>query len=138
IAVMTSLNRDGDVIAECIKRFGYLAPRGSSSSGGFFSLGGVGRGNPPSRGCPFHNYGPPGAEKRGTTAPKHLPPENRPGHLLLSHFNETQDSVEELGRISDSPPFHARPCIASSANLGNARCLRGAPSRPPAAIADHT
>ena len=38
IAVMTSLNRDGDVIAECIKRFGYLAPRGSSSRGGFRAL----------------------------------------------------------------------------------------------------
>jgi len=38
IAVMTSLNRDGDVIAECIRRFGYLAPRGSSSRGGFRAL----------------------------------------------------------------------------------------------------
>src|SRR5262245_3855637 len=43
IAVMTSLNRDGEAIAQCIKRFGYLAPRGSSSRGGFRALGEMAR-----------------------------------------------------------------------------------------------
>jgi len=38
IAVMTSLNRDGEAIAQCIKRFGYVAPRGSSSRGGLRAL----------------------------------------------------------------------------------------------------
>jgi lysophospholipid acyltransferase (LPLAT)-like uncharacterized protein len=38
IAVMTSLNRDGDYIARTINRFGYLAPRGSSSRGGSRAL----------------------------------------------------------------------------------------------------
>ena len=38
IVVMTSMNRDGDAIAECIQRFGYGAARGSSSRGGFRAL----------------------------------------------------------------------------------------------------
>ena len=38
IVVMTSQNRDGDAIAECITRFGYGAARGSSSRGGFKAL----------------------------------------------------------------------------------------------------
>ena len=31
IVVMTSMNRDGEAIAQCIQRFGYGAARGSSS-----------------------------------------------------------------------------------------------------------
>jgi lysophospholipid acyltransferase (LPLAT)-like uncharacterized protein len=38
IAVMTSMNRDGEAIAHCIQRFGYTAPRGSSSRGGLRAL----------------------------------------------------------------------------------------------------
>jgi lysophospholipid acyltransferase (LPLAT)-like uncharacterized protein len=38
IAVMTSMNRDGEAIAQCIQRFGYSAPRGSSSRGGLRAL----------------------------------------------------------------------------------------------------
>jgi lysophospholipid acyltransferase (LPLAT)-like uncharacterized protein len=38
IVVMTSMNRDGDAIAQCILRFGYGAARGSSSRGGFRAL----------------------------------------------------------------------------------------------------
>jgi hypothetical protein len=38
IVVMTSLNRDGDAIAQCIQRFGYGAARGSSSRGGIRAL----------------------------------------------------------------------------------------------------
>jgi lysophospholipid acyltransferase (LPLAT)-like uncharacterized protein len=38
IVVMTSMNRDGDAIAQCIQRFGYGAARGSSSRGGFRAL----------------------------------------------------------------------------------------------------
>src|SRR5262245_62650623 len=38
IVVMTSMNRDGDAIAQCIQRFGYGAARGSSSRGGFKAL----------------------------------------------------------------------------------------------------
>src|SRR5262249_19273619 len=93
---------------------------------------------PPRAGPRLYNLWAPRGEISCPTQPHTSPPQNPPGPLFLFHFKETQDSVEELGRISDSPPFHARPCIASSANLGNARCLRGAPSRPPAAIADHT
>ena len=33
IVVMTSMNRDGESIAQCIQRFGYEAARGSSSRG---------------------------------------------------------------------------------------------------------
>jgi len=60
IAVMTSLNRDGDVIAECIKRFGYLAPRGSSSRGGFRALGEMAREIRQGRDCAFTIDGPRG------------------------------------------------------------------------------
>src|SRR5262249_45432095 len=38
IVVMTSMNRDGDAIAQCILRFGFGAARGSSSRGGFRAL----------------------------------------------------------------------------------------------------
>jgi lysophospholipid acyltransferase (LPLAT)-like uncharacterized protein len=38
IVVMTSLNPDGEAIAQCIRRFGYGAARGSSSRGGFRAL----------------------------------------------------------------------------------------------------
>jgi len=38
IVVMTSMNRDGEAIAQCIQRFGYGAARGSSSRGGFKAL----------------------------------------------------------------------------------------------------
>jgi len=60
IAVMTSLNRDGDVIAECIKRFGYLAPRGSSSRGGFRALAEMAREIRQGRDCAFTIDGPRG------------------------------------------------------------------------------
>ena len=38
IVVMTSMNRDGEPIAQCIQRFGFGAARGSSSRGGFRAL----------------------------------------------------------------------------------------------------
>src|SRR5437870_6476669 len=38
IVVMTSMNRDGDAIAQTISRFGYGVARGSSSRGGFRAL----------------------------------------------------------------------------------------------------
>jgi len=38
IVVMTSLNQDGEAIAQCIGRFGFGAARGSSSRGGFRAL----------------------------------------------------------------------------------------------------
>src|SRR5215467_8707662 len=38
IVVMTSRNRDGEAIAQCIQRFGYGAARGSSSRGGSRAL----------------------------------------------------------------------------------------------------
>jgi lysophospholipid acyltransferase (LPLAT)-like uncharacterized protein len=38
IVVMTSMNRDGEAIAQCIQRFGYGTARGSSSRGGFRAL----------------------------------------------------------------------------------------------------
>jgi len=38
IVVMTSMNLDGEAIAQCIQRLGYGAARGSSSRGGFRAL----------------------------------------------------------------------------------------------------
>jgi lysophospholipid acyltransferase (LPLAT)-like uncharacterized protein len=38
IVVMTSLNLDGEAIADCIQRFGYRTARGSSSRGGMRAL----------------------------------------------------------------------------------------------------
>jgi lysophospholipid acyltransferase (LPLAT)-like uncharacterized protein len=38
IVVMTSMNRDGEAIAQCIQRFRYGVARGSSSRGGFRAL----------------------------------------------------------------------------------------------------
>ena len=38
IVVMTSMNRDGEAIAQCIQRFGFGVARGSSSRGGLRAL----------------------------------------------------------------------------------------------------
>ena len=38
IMVMTSMNRDGEAIAQCIQRFGYGVARGSSTRGGLRAL----------------------------------------------------------------------------------------------------
>lgn len=43
IVVMTSMNRDGEAIAQCIQRFGFGVARGSSSRGGFRALAQMGR-----------------------------------------------------------------------------------------------
>jgi lysophospholipid acyltransferase (LPLAT)-like uncharacterized protein len=43
IVVMTSMNRDGDGIAQCIHRFGYGTARGSSSRGGLRALAEMGQ-----------------------------------------------------------------------------------------------
>jgi lysophospholipid acyltransferase (LPLAT)-like uncharacterized protein len=60
IAVMTSLNRDGEAIAQCIKRFGYVAPRGSSSRGGLRALAEMAREIRQGRDCGFTVDGPRG------------------------------------------------------------------------------
>ena len=60
IAVMTSLNRDGEAIAQCIKRFGYVAPRGSSSRGGLRALAEMIREIRQGRDCGFTVDGPRG------------------------------------------------------------------------------
>jgi len=43
IVVMTSMNLDGEAIAQCIQRFGFGVARGSSSRGGFRALGEMAR-----------------------------------------------------------------------------------------------
>ena len=60
IAVMTSLNRDGEAIAHCIRRFGYSAPRGSSSRGGMRALAEMAREIRRGRDCGFTIDGPRG------------------------------------------------------------------------------
>ena len=60
IVVMTSMNRDGDAIAQCIQRFGYGAARGSSSRGGFRALAEMAREIRSGRDCAFTIDGPRG------------------------------------------------------------------------------
>ena len=60
IVVMTSQNRDGDAIAQCIQRFGYGAARGSSSRGGFRALAEMAREIRRGRDCAFTIDGPRG------------------------------------------------------------------------------
>ena len=60
IVVMTSMNRDGDAIAQCIQRFGYGAARGSSSRGGFRALVEMAREIRRGRDCAFTIDGPRG------------------------------------------------------------------------------
>jgi lysophospholipid acyltransferase (LPLAT)-like uncharacterized protein len=60
IAVMTSMNRDGEGIARCIQRFGYAAPRGSSSRGGMRALAEMAREIRRGRDCGFTVDGPRG------------------------------------------------------------------------------
>jgi lysophospholipid acyltransferase (LPLAT)-like uncharacterized protein len=60
IAVMTSLNRDGEAIAKCIQRFGYSAPRGSSSRGGLRALAEMARQIRKGHDCGFTIDGPRG------------------------------------------------------------------------------
>jgi hypothetical protein len=60
IVVMTSMNRDGEAIAQCIQRFGYGAARGSSSRGGFKALAEMAREIRRGRDCAFTIDGPRG------------------------------------------------------------------------------
>jgi lysophospholipid acyltransferase (LPLAT)-like uncharacterized protein len=60
IVVMTSLNRDGDAIAQCIQRFGFGAARGSSSRGGFRALVEMAREIRKGKDCAFTIDGPRG------------------------------------------------------------------------------
>jgi lysophospholipid acyltransferase (LPLAT)-like uncharacterized protein len=60
IVVMTSLNRDGEAIAQCIQRFGYGAARGSSSRGGLRALAEMAREIRKGRDCGFTIDGPRG------------------------------------------------------------------------------
>jgi lysophospholipid acyltransferase (LPLAT)-like uncharacterized protein len=60
IVVMTSMNRDGETIAQCIQRFGYGAARGSSSRGGFRALAEMAREIRKGRDCAFTIDGPRG------------------------------------------------------------------------------
>jgi lysophospholipid acyltransferase (LPLAT)-like uncharacterized protein len=60
IVVMTSLNRDGEAIAQCIQKFGYGAARGSSSRGGFRALAEMAREIRHGRDCAFTIDGPRG------------------------------------------------------------------------------
>src|SRR5215468_6834156 len=60
IVVMTSMNRDGDAIAQCIQRLGYSAARGSSSRGGFRALGEMARAIRQGRDAAFTIDGPRG------------------------------------------------------------------------------
>ena len=60
IVVMTSMNRDGEAIAQCIKRFGFGAARGSSSRGGFRALAEMAREIRHGRDCAFTIDGPRG------------------------------------------------------------------------------
>src|SRR6476660_3002092 len=60
IVVMTSMNRDGEAIAQCIQRFGFGAARGSSSRGGFRALVEMARYSRRGRDCAFTIDGPRG------------------------------------------------------------------------------
>src|SRR2546430_7863678 len=60
IIVMTSMNRDGDAIAQCIQRFGFGVARGSSSRGGFRALAEMARAIRGGRDAAFTIDGPRG------------------------------------------------------------------------------
>ena len=60
IVVMTSMNLDGEAIAQCIERFGYGAARGSSSRGGFRALAQLARDDHHGRDAGFTIDGPRG------------------------------------------------------------------------------
>lgn len=60
IVVMTSMNRDGEAIAQCIKRFGFGAARGSSSRGGLRALAEMAREIRAGNDCAFTIDGPRG------------------------------------------------------------------------------
>jgi len=60
IVVMTSMNRDGEAIAQCIQKFGFGAARGSSSRGGFRALAEMAREIRNGHDCAFTIDGPRG------------------------------------------------------------------------------
>jgi lysophospholipid acyltransferase (LPLAT)-like uncharacterized protein len=60
IVVMTSMNLDGEAIAQCIQRFGYGAARGSSSRGGMRALAELARSIRQGRDAAFTIDGPRG------------------------------------------------------------------------------
>jgi lysophospholipid acyltransferase (LPLAT)-like uncharacterized protein len=60
IVIMTSMNRDGEAIAQCIRRFGYGAARGSSSRGWLRALAEMSRAVTQGYDCGFTVDGPRG------------------------------------------------------------------------------
>jgi lysophospholipid acyltransferase (LPLAT)-like uncharacterized protein len=60
IVIMTSMNRDGEAIAQCIRRFGYGAARGSSSRGWLRALAEMSRAVRQGYDCGFTVDGPRG------------------------------------------------------------------------------
>ena len=72
IVVMTSMNRDGEAIAQCIQRFGFGTARGSSSRGGFRALAEMAREIRRGRDAGFTIDGPRGPRYVAKPGPIHL------------------------------------------------------------------
>lgn len=72
IVVMTSMNLDGEAIAQCIHRFGYGAARGSSSRGGLRALAQLIRDIQRGRDAGFTIDGPRGPRYVAKQGPVHL------------------------------------------------------------------
>ena len=97
IVVMTSMNRDGEAIAQCIRRFGYGAARGSSSRGGFRALAEMAREIRRGHDAAIHDRRTARTSVRRETRSGPSRVEDRRRRFLLSYFDETQDPTEELG-----------------------------------------
>jgi lysophospholipid acyltransferase (LPLAT)-like uncharacterized protein len=72
IVVMTSMNLDGEAIAQCIQRFGYGVARGSSSRGGLRALAQLIRDIQRGRDAGFTIDGPRGPRYVAKQGPVHL------------------------------------------------------------------
>jgi lysophospholipid acyltransferase (LPLAT)-like uncharacterized protein len=96
IVVMTSMNLDGEAIAQCIQKFGYSAARGSSSRGGLRALAQLIRDIQRGRDAAFTIDGRAARANRQSRV-RCCWHTRRRCDLLLPHFNEAQDPAEELG-----------------------------------------
>jgi len=126
IVVMTSMNRDGDVIAECIRRFGYGAARGSSSRGGFRALAEMAREIRRGRDAGFTVDGPRGPKYVAKQGPVVLALKTGAAVFCFHISMQHKVQLKSWDEFQIPMPF-TRAVVLQATHLGACRWLRCAP-----------
>lgn len=113
IVVMTSLNRDGELIAGCIERHGYGTARGSSSRGGLRALGEMAHAIREGRDVAFTIDGPRGPRQVAKPGPSILARKTGAGILCFHIALARKIELSSWDRFQIPLPFsRARMMIA--------------------------